>query len=174
MKKLIAAILTLTLAVSLFGCAKKGTEAPVPVGNVPGTLEEIIDKIYENHHEMELPLLTMVLDLSDNNTLEYNTGLTSAEGITEAAVSEPMMGQPYSLVLVRCADAGKAAETAKTMYDSVDMRKWICVQADTKFAGSAGDLAIFFMVSSEFADQATVESMQTAVQAVCGGVSYVA
>lgn len=174
MKKFFAVVLLLTMALSLFACAKKPAEAPAPVGNVPGTTEEIIDKIYENHHEMELPLLTMPLDLSDNNTVEYNTALTSVEGITEISVSEPMMGQPYSLVLVRCADAGKAAEVAKTMYDGVDMRKWICVEADTKFAGSVGDLAVFFMVSSQFDDQATVDTMQAAVEAACGTVSYVA
>lgn len=174
MKKLIAVALALCLALAMFGCAKKPANDMVPTSNVPGTTEEIIEKIYKNHHEMELPLLTMPLDLSDNNTVEYNTGLSSVDGITEISVSEPMMGQPYSLVLVRCADAGKAGEVAKTMYENVDMRKWICVQADTKFAGSVGDLAVFFMVSTEFADQATVEDMQASVEAVCGNVSYVA
>lgn len=174
MKRLTAFALAFVLAVSLFGCAKKPADNMVQISNVPGTTEEIIEKIYKNHHEMELPLMTMPLDLSDNNTVAYNTALTSIDGITEISVSEPLMGQPYSLVLVRCADAGKAAEAAKTMYDGVDMRKWICVQADSKFAGSVGDLAVFFMVSTEFADQATVEDMQAAVEAACGNVTYVA
>lgn len=174
MKKFITFALILMMLPAMFGCAKKSNEDTVPVGNVPGTTAEIIDKIYENHHEMELPLLTMPLDLSDNNTVEYNTALTSVEGITEISVSEAMMGQPYSLVLVRCTDAGKAAEVAKTMYDGIDMRKWICVEADTKFAGSIGDLAVFFMISTSFDDQATVESMQAAVEAACGPMSVVA
>lgn len=170
MKKWIALVLTLCLAVGFAGCSKKTEPAP---GNVPGTTEEIIEKIYAAHAAMELPLLTMPLDLSDNNTLEYNTGLTSTEGVQEVSVSEPMMGQPYSLVLVRCTDETTASKVAKTMLDNVDMRKWICVMADTKTAGYTGDLAWFFMVNSEFDDQATVESMQKAVETVCGSTTIV-
>lgn len=170
MKKVIALILTLCLTASFAGCRQETKPA---AGNVAGTTEEIVEKIYAAHAPMELPLLTMNLDLSDGNTLEYNTGLTSTEGVQEVSVSEPMMGQPYSLVLVRCADEAAAAATAKIMLDNVDMRKWICVMADTKTAGYTGDLAWFFMVSSDFADQATVESMQKAVETVCGSTTIV-
>ena len=166
MKKIITLALAMVLALSMVAC---GGNTETKVENLTGTLEEIIASINEKHGAVELPLMTMALDLTDIDGLTYNTGLTSADKITEAAVSEPMMGQPYSLVLVRVADAANAAEIAKQMKDNIDNRKWVCMEADTEVAAYYGDVALFFMVSSEFAEQTSTDKMLEAFKGICAG-----
>ena len=79
------------------------------------------------------------------------------------------MGQAYSLVVLRVKDAAEAPEIAQEVYDNINTRKWICVEADTKTVMYAGDVVVLFMIDSEFGDVATVESIQEAFRAVCGG-----
>lgn len=85
MKKFIAMALAMLLVLS--GCAQK------KASGVEGTTSEIIDKIYANHAPLELYVDTMTLDLSDNDAVKYNTGLSSGEKISQASVSEAMMSQ---------------------------------------------------------------------------------
>lgn len=162
MKKWIFCVLALILV--LTGCGEKA-----PAQGVSGTPEEIIEKIYENHKKVNFSLVNMELDLQDENAVAYNTGLSSGEKLSGAMTSEPMQGQAYSLVVARVKDAADAAQVAKDMYEKVNTRKWICVEADTKTAAYCGDVVMFFMVNSEFSETATVESMLEAFQKVCGG-----
>ena len=127
--------------------------------------EELLNKIYE-HVTVELPLMTMPIDFADEYTLTAFTGATSAEGLIEGAFNESMIGaQAYSLSLVKCESAEKAAELAQTMFDNIDTRKWVCVEATEKAAVVAGDLAFFVMLNPEYgvsADQ-IVEAFTTVV-----------
>ena len=167
MKKLIARLLCLALAATMVACGKK-------VENLEGTTEEIIASVQEAHGAVELPLMTLPMDLSDMDAVTLNTGLTSVDNVKEIAISEPMMGQAYSLVMVRAASADDAAAIAQSMFDNIDTRKWICVEADTKVAAYYGDVAMFFMVSSDFAEQTTTDKMVEAFQTVCGeGVTVI-
>lgn len=168
MKKWTSILLALALAVSvLSGCGKQ-TPAPAETVTIEGSASEIIEKIYEKHKAIDLMLVTMDVDLSDPDAVLYNTGLSS-DRLAEAAVSETMLGQPYSLVVVKVKDASDAAAAAKDMYNNIDTRKWICVAADTKIAAYAGDVAVFFMVNSDFSGDVTTDSMMDAFQAACGG-----
>ena len=133
------------------------------------TAAEIISMIYEKK-PVDLRLATNTLDLSDADAVEVNAGLSSTDGIKEIAVSEPMMGsQAYSMVLVRVSDSANAASVAQTMKDNINPRKWICVEADDIKAASKGDLALFFMVDSAFADTVTASEIMEAFKSVCGG-----
>lgn len=173
MKKRIAMLLALVLVMGLVACGNneaggKDTTA-AKTENLTGTMEEVIESIKGEHAAMELPLMTLPLDLTDVDGLTYNTGLESADKVAEAAVCEPMMGQPFSLVLVRVKDAADAESVAKEMLEKIDTRKWVCMEADTKTAAYYGDVAMFFMVNSEFASQVTTATMLDAFKAVCGG-----
>lgn len=161
MKKIIAMALAMLLVLS--GCAQKNA------GGVEGTTAEIIDKIYASHAPIELHVDTMELNLADNDAVKYNTGLSSGEKISQASVSEAMMSQAYSLVVLRVKNAADAPQIAKDVYDNVNTRKWICVEADTKTVMYSGDVVVLFMIDSSFDDVATVESMQEAFKTVCGG-----
>ena len=163
MKKLIAIALAALLALSVSGCAKK------EAGGVDGTTSEIIDKIYANHASMDLDVDTMELDVTDADAVAYNTGLTSGEKLSQASVSEAMMSQAYSLVVLRVKNAADTAQVARDVYDNVNTRKWICVEADTKTVMYSGDVVVLFMVDSGFDDVASVESIQEAFKVVCNG-----
>lgn len=165
MKKLICVLLAAMLLLSMSGCGEKAEPQKAPEGT-PG---EIIDKIYENHQALQLKVFTMDLDLADPDALRYNTGLESADKLSAAAVSEAMMGQAYSLVVLRVKDAADAPQVAKDIYDKVDTAKWICVNADTKTAAYCGDVVLFFMVGSQFSESATTDTILEAFRTVCGG-----
>lgn len=173
MKRIAALILTFTLALGCFaGCAAQEEKTS---GGFDGTLEELAAKIYENHSALELRLMTMEMDLTDPDAMRYNAGLSDVSGLSEAVISEPMMGsQAYSLVLVRVKETADAGKVAQTMFDNIDTRKWICVEADTKTAAYCGDVVMFFMVGSNFSEQVTPQTMLDAFKAsVSGDVTVV-
>lgn len=152
----------LALLTLLTGCTQSSE-------GVEGTTSEIIDKIYASHAPMELYVDTMELDLSDSDAVRFNTGLKSGEKLSQASISEAMMSQAYSLVVLRVKNAADAPQVAQDIYDNVNTRKWVCVEADTKTVMYSGDVVVLFMIDSGFHDVATVESMQEAFKTVCGG-----
>ena len=170
MKK-IALILSLVLLLAACGAKPAETTAPVettapiettaPVETTEPVIEsepefvlseteELLNKIYENV-TVELPLMTMPIDLTDEFAVTTYTGAASAEGMIEGAFNESMIGaQAYSLSLVKCESADAAAALAQTMFDSIDTRKWVCVEATEKAAVVCGDLAFFVMLNPEY------------------------
>lgn len=171
MKK-IALILALAMALSLFtGCTNAGetTETTTePAITAPeGTTEELINKLYENV-TVELPLMTMPVDLTDVDALTYMTGLTDASNLVEVSVSEPMMGsQAYSVLMVRVTDEAEAETVAQNIFDNIDTRKWICVEATTKQAAVCGDLVMFVMLDPQYG--VSCDQLVEAFTTVCGG-----
>lgn len=173
MKK-IAFVLALVLTMSVFaGCGSSASETTVPTTTAPaaaapeGTTDELMNKIYENV-TVELALMNIPVDLADEYAVSAYTGAATAEGIVEATASEPMMGsQAYSITLARCESAEAAAALAQTMFDNIDTRKWICVEATEKQAVVCGDLALFVMLNPEYG--VTTDQIVEAFTAVCGG-----
>ena len=144
-KKILLLLLVCTSLISLTGCAEK---------NVEGTLEEMIEKIYEGIPPDEMPNVENidVLEMAPDN-ITYYIGTTDIE-YEEILASEPMMSSiAYSVVLVRMKD-GADIEDAKTkIKESVDPRKWWCVEVpeDDVIVKSKGDLIILIMVENETA-----------------------
>ncbi len=184
MKKIFALTLALLMAVSLAACGGSAeptapaTEAPTeaPAVALEGTLEEIIARIYEQH-PVELALGAIPVDLTDTSedglwTLTRFTGLETAEGITEVAVSEAMIGSvAYSMVLVRAEDAANTKAVAEAMKAGIDPAKWICVIADDMAVCGYGDVAMLVMLGSELGAEigTTAQDLVDAFQTVCGG-----
>ena len=196
MKKILVFLLTGVMVASLTACGGKNnadtnTEATDNVVNTEiatesvvdteaivedefvaevSELEGVVNSIYENHAPIELMLGTIPVDVTNVDDLTYNTGLTSGEKLVEAVRSETMMGsQAYSLVLVKVADAADAQAIADEMYDNIDQRKWICVEAGDKMVATYGDLVMLMMVDVEYADAVTAQSIVDAFKAACGG-----
>ena len=95
------------------------------------------------------------------------TGLDSTDGITEAAVFEPMMGSiAFSMVMARAAEGTDAKTVAEAMKAGIDTRKWICVEANDLMIASYGDVAMLIMVDSN--NGMTAQSFVDAFQTVCG------
>ena len=198
MKKMITAILALALMASMMvGCgAKEPAETTVPtteavvettapaestealeetesMGETEAVelteTEKLIEAIYANHAAIDLPLMSMVVDLTDADFLAANTGLASAENVTEVVMNESMIGaQPYSMVVVKVAEGADAAAVAQEMFDNINQRKWVCVEADTKIAAYTEDAVMLFMVGSDFAEMATTQTMVEAFKAAVG------
>jgi hypothetical protein len=149
------------------------TEAPETEAAAPQSeMAALISTIYANHGPLELMVDTFPNEFLPLETvmesITYYTGLADDSKVAEVAISEPMMGQAYSLVLVKVADGADAAEVAKEMFDNIDQRKWICVEADTKTAACTENVAFLFMVNSDFAEQVSTESMLEAFKAAVG------
>ena len=170
MKKMIAMLLTLVMLLSFAACgaATNATTTPTEASKpaLEGTLEEILNKVIEKN-PVEFMGGTMPVDLADTDAVKYMTGLDSAEGITEAAVFEPMMGSiAFSMVMVRTAEGTDAKVVAENMKNGIDTRKWICVEADDLMIATYGDVAMLIMVSTTNGMQA--QTFVDAFQAVCG------
>ena len=191
MKKYIAFLLTLALALSLSACrcAKEpvtpnGTDAttaptkatestkPAESKTLSGTMEENINKIMEeNPTEFMGGVIPLDLeDVSEDALLAFEsyTGLQTRDMIKDGAVYEPMMGSlAFSLVLVRVTDAAKAEQVARDMKENIDPRKWICVEADQVMLAGYGDVVMFIMLDSQ--NGQTAQSYVDAFKKVCGG-----
>ncbi len=166
-KRIMSVMMVGILAISLAACGKA---AGNQVSKGPeGELSEIIDQIYEQK-KIDLALQTTKIDLADADAFSYNTGLTDATLVKEAAVSEPMISsQAYSLVLVRVKDSKDSEAVAKEMMDGINQSKWICVTADDLKVAGVGDVVLLVMVSSDFSDTVTTEQVVDAFKTVSNG-----
>ena len=152
MKRLTSIALVLVLLVcALAACGGTKTETPAAY---EGAIAELVTKLYDTYSVGELPVFTegMPVDLADADAVFAYTGLESADGIAEAVFSETMMGaQAYSLVIVKLSDTAKAEEIKSAMFNGINTRKWICVEADQLRVVSAADVIMLVMASSETA-----------------------
>lgn len=122
--------------------------------NTAEDLTALIEKIYEGQDKEMIPstVQTQVIDITDEESVKYVTGLESAKDVEFVAVSEPMItSQAYSLVLVKVKDGVNANEIAKTMSENINTRKWICVSAEKLYATSSGNVVCLVMTNAETA-----------------------
>lgn len=169
MKKYVALVLAVVLTLTTLTACGGNKETPNVLADK--SLEDILAAVYEEKMP-EFPLMTNPVDLADENAVTYFTGLSKEDSakIKEAIASEPMMGsQAYSLVLIRLNDAKDAEDVAAAVKDGVDTRKWICVEADDIRACASGDVVMFVMMSSVFADSITAEQVVEAFKTVAEG-----
>ena len=150
MKKFIAFVLVMMMAVSMVACGgKTADKAPLE-----GTMEENVMKVMEIA-PVEFMAGTMPVDLTDTSedgkwALSYFTGLQSADNVTDVCVYEPMMGsQAFSLVMVRTAEGADPVAVAQEMKDNIDPRKWICVGADEMMVVTYSDVVMLVMLDSQ-------------------------
>ena len=175
MKRIASIALVLVLLVCSFA-ACGGTQPASDVTPYEGAIAELVTKLYDTYSVGELPVFTegMPVDLADADAVKAYTGLDSADGVAEAVFSETMMGaQAYSLVIVKLSDTAKAEEIKSAMFNGINTRKWICVEADQLRVVSSGDIIMLIMVSSELAPgvaDGMVEAFKTTVGELSGEV----
>ena len=156
MKKILAVMMTLIMAVSMVACGgdmgqkpkeKPGQEAPKDKEKKPGENEkkpgENEKKPGENEKKPAYDKMSkMIKDITkgvkvpssdtfdlDKNNFEDYSFVKWQEGI-KAAVSEgQVLTSAHSLVLVKT-KSGEAEKMAKEIAANADVRKWICVQAE--------------------------------------------
>lgn len=139
MKKKLLLVVILMGALFLTGC-----------GNIEGSLEDIMAKVYANIPENERPMMLMNTEINDEN-IEYFLGSKDIE-YEEALASEPGIGSiAHSVVLVRTKKGADVEAIKDKIEKSVDPRKWVCVgvEKDDIVVESEGDLIILIMVEDE-------------------------
>ncbi len=155
----IAIILGVYIAISLINKKPKTNLDPVKSGE---DLIGLVDKIYSEMSEEELPMLeSQLLDLTNNDTVKYITGLDNGTDFEYVVVSEPLMSsQAYSLVIAKVQSGIDADKVAKEMSEKVDTRKWICVEAEKLYATSSGDI-VFLVMTNEGTAKPIFERFKT-------------
>lgn len=167
MKRIAMIMACVMMIAALAGCGGNNGGTNSTVTAPEGTASELIDKIYENV-TVELPVMTTPIDLNDEYMRSSLLGVETPDGIKEAAASESMMGaQAYSLVVARGNSAEDADKLADTMFNNIDTRKWVCVEATEKQAVVCGDLVMFIMLNPEYG--VTTDQVVEAFTTVCGG-----
>ena len=172
MKKLICALLALSLMLAMTACGgSKQEETTAPAANIEGTMEELLNKVIETR-PVEFAGGVYPIDLIDTSEdgkwmVKSFTGLDDASQLKEAAAYEPMMGSiPFSMVMVRTAEGADPKAVAESMKSGVDPRKWICVEADDMKVAGCGDVVMLIMVSTS--GDLTAQSFVDAFQSVAG------
>ena len=150
MKKL-SLVLVCTLLLALFaGCGASSSSAAAG-GNIPGTLEEIMEKLYEGIDENNMPMVANTELTADN--AESFVGVPASD-FKEGLSSDAMINAvAHSVCLLRAEDAAAAEELAKAVEENADPRKWICVEAEKKVVEQRGDLVRLVMSGTDLADQ---------------------
>lgn len=137
MKRILLVFVTMFLALTLTGCGEK---------NVQGSLEEIMDKVYASIPEEERPMMLMNTEVNEEN-VEMYLGTSDIE-FEEALASESATGSiAHSVVLVRVKDNSNVELIKEKIENSIDPRKWVCVEAEEVEVESKGNLIILIMSS---------------------------
>ncbi len=149
-KKVSLLIIMLVAAVFVTGC-----------GNVEGSLEDIMAKVYENVSEEERPMMLTNTEVNDEN-IEYFLGTKDIE-YEEALASESGIGSiAHSVVLVRVKENADVKKIKEAIADNVDPRKWVCVgvEEDDVIVESKGNLIILIMVEDETSREKIEDSFE--------------
>ena len=139
MKKVLLLVVIFMGAFLLTGC-----------GNIEGSLEDIMTKVYANIPEDQRPMMLMNTEVNAEN-VEYFLGSKDIE-FEEALASESGIGSiAHSVVLVRTKKGANVEAIKEKIENSVNPRKWVCVgvEKDDIVVESEGDLIILIMVEDE-------------------------
>lgn len=182
MKKL-SFLLALTLGLSLLaGCARPASSTPPASSGAAssgavsseaasgsasgepaqaqGSLEEIMDKVFEGIPEEDMPMLmpadlnggSKYAELTADNS-EYNVGVPRDAYKEGVAADAAMSSVAHSVCLLRAESAEAAEQLAKDVEANADPRKWICVEAEKKIVSRSGDLVLLIMTGADLADK---------------------
>lgn len=153
MKKLISALLSLLLILSLAACDRQGNGS----GNIEGAMDEILSKVTDGVTDPEMALTTTT---ADNDSFSWFFFIDPIEG-AEAVVSEASISSiPHSIGLIRLPDSADPQQVKEDITEKLDPRKWICVEAEKTAVEVKGNLILVAMSSKEAVDKA-VENFQS-------------
>lgn len=159
MKRFVAIMMMLLLAVTMFACKEpepeveepsvEQTEVPTeeptaePVAE-DKTLEEKLQPVVDS--VTDIMLVPTEADVTDADMMSYLFGLTDASMVEQAILAEPMIGSiPFSMGIVRVKEGGDVEAVRTAMLDGIDMRKWICVNANLLLVNNSGNDVFFVM-----------------------------
>ena len=152
MKKINLLLLALILVIGFTACQSNDAgKNPVVNNNLEGSLESILDKIYEKAEVSDSMKDFIKEGLQVTEITAENAGyFLGKENVEfEAAIaSEPMMSSSaYSLCLVRVKEGADIEKIKADIKENVDPRKRICVGVDPSnvIVDNIGDVVILIM-----------------------------
>lgn len=169
MKRFAALILALLFVLSLVACkatpaepetpvVEDPTDAPTevpteePVLEAPAALMDRVQAVIDAV-TLEIMLMPMEADLSDPDGMLYNFGLSDMTDVEQAILAEPMMSAiAFSSGMVRVKEGGDVEAVKQAIFDNLDLRKWICVNADVLLVSSSGNDIYFVMSDATIAN----------------------
>lgn len=162
---IIAIVVIAIIAVVAIVIMNMNSKSKTNIGqiNTAEDLTAVINKIYEGQPKDTIPpsVQSQIIDVTDEETVKYVTGLETAKDIDFVVSSEPMISsQAYSLVLVKVKDGVNANEVAKTMSENINTSKWICITAEKLYATSSGNVVCLVM-SNEKTAKSVYEKFKT-------------
>lgn len=171
MKKTIALLTALLMMFSFVACSSTTAASGSSAAGYEGSLTELVGKIYEKQ-PIDLRLTDATeINLSEGANPTYFFGLENADALEEGVFSEPMMtSMAYSLCVARVKDGQDVEAVKKTIFENVDTRKWICVEANQVRVASCGDVILLVMVDS-FLDESWADGLVSAFETVTGGLT---
>ena len=103
--------------------------APVEIGMINEGDKLALNEILGKMNVAEIDSFTMSnVEMEDEETFAFYTGLSSSAGIESGVQLAPMMmTTPYSLVIVTLTDASTANLVAADFEANIDWMKWVCV-----------------------------------------------
>lgn len=154
MKKLSLILLTLVMVISFTACQSNGVDKPIENKNLDGSLESILDKIYETA-DLSDSMKDFIKDgLFTTEVTEENVSYYFGKEIEfkEAIASEPMINaSAYSLCLVRVKEGADMEKIKTDIKENADPRKWICVgvEPENVIVDNIGDVVILIMSNED-------------------------
>lgn len=130
------------------------------------TVEELMNKVIENiggkiiatdpydGAEFEMAVTGPIhFDASNKDTSNYYTGLDASAALVEAdaVYNENMFmgGAPFSMVIVKVKDTKDVNTVKEEMFNGINMRKWVCVNADHLITVDNGNYVLLVMCSQD-------------------------
>lgn len=161
MKKVLTIVLLLTLVLTAACKPANSNPAPGPSQDQVGDLKEALQEIVEKA-EMKDLLESGMLEEVKAGEAGFLIGAETVDGTyTEAYSLQPMINvHPFAMGLFRVDQGQDPQVFAKEMKDKADLRKWICVGADSVYVATRGQVVLFVMGSTE------------EVQAIAGAAQY--
>lgn len=143
MKKILLLIIVSICCIAVSGCGNK---------NIEGPLEDIMTKVYASIKEEEKPMMLTNIEVTKENAEMY-LGTSDIE-FEEALASESAIGSiAHSVILIRVKDNANVELIEERLEDTVNPRKWICVEAEEVEVESRGNLILVVMSNEITADK---------------------
>ena len=146
MKKFLALLLAVLIAVSVAACGNTGSSKKIE-GTLEEVMQQIIDTVDVDAEVKEYVLGGLMQIPVVKGEDEYYLG-KQGFNYKEALAAEPMItAQAFSMVLIRTKNAEESAKISEEIVKVVDPRKWLCVGVEEDEVKSAyvNDLVLLIM-----------------------------
>lgn len=146
MKKILAIIGIFVLTLTLTGCGKEKTSSI----DLNGDLSKIMEALYSNIKEDELPMYLENMEVNDEN-IESFIGTKNVKYEDIIASESMVTSTAHSVVLIRTSEDEDVDKVMKDIKENVNPRKWICVgiEKDEVIVKNKGNLILVVIVEDE-------------------------